>query len=234
MVTPYLIRKITGKSPLRCNANCFRDYYLITGSIIRRSCKHSIIWGAGLLERNETIKKPKEVRAVRGPVTRQRLLELGYKCPEVYGDPALLLPRFYSPNLEKKWKIGIIPHYCDYEDIKKRLKAKHAHVINLLEPVESVIDQIIQCEWTVSSSLHGIIVSHTYGIPCAWVRFSNKLTGDGSKFLDYYLSVGMKQQEQCTLISDEIGIIQLNELRKHAKCDININLEKLMDSCPLN
>ena len=76
--------------------------------------KNTIIWGSGTLSSQDplwnTIEKPLSVRAVRGPLTRQLLLSRGIDCPEVYGDPALLFPRFYSPNVEKRYKFGVILH----------------------------------------------------------------------------------------------------------------------------
>jgi hypothetical protein len=40
----------------------------------------------------------------------------------------------------------------------------------------------------VSSSLHGIIVAHAYGVPARWVRWRHD-SGDGIKYLDYFQSV---------------------------------------------
>ena len=62
-------------------------------------------------------KKPKKILSVRGPLTRKRLLELDYECPETYGDSGMILPYFYYPEIKKKYKLGIIPHYIDGENI---------------------------------------------------------------------------------------------------------------------
>ena len=87
---------------------------MIIGSILDRGTKSSIIWGAGLIsEDSEPIEIPKKIYAVRGPKTREKLLKSGIDCPEIYGDPALLLPKIYNPKIEKKYELGVIPHYID-------------------------------------------------------------------------------------------------------------------------
>jgi pyruvyltransferase len=73
-LTPYLIEKISGKKAILCNEFCLKDYYLVTGSVMKYASRNSIVWGAGIINRNEKIKKPKKILAVRGPITRQRLL----------------------------------------------------------------------------------------------------------------------------------------------------------------
>ncbi len=56
------------------------------------------------------------MRAVRGPLTRQFLMDMGIDCPKIYGDPALLLPKLFpefkkSENPTKEYII--IPHHSD-------------------------------------------------------------------------------------------------------------------------
>ena len=70
---------------------------------------------------NETISKPKKILSVRGPLTRNRLLKLGINCPENYGDIGLILPYFYYPEVKKKYKLGIIPHYIDKNSVKFKI-----------------------------------------------------------------------------------------------------------------
>ncbi|MDR0546427.1 MAG: hypothetical protein LBG77_02390, partial [Dysgonamonadaceae bacterium] len=65
-----------------------RKIIFAVGSVIQwNGHKKSIIWGSGLLYRDAYPQKC-QVRAVRGPFTRERLLELGFDVPPVYGDPA--------------------------------------------------------------------------------------------------------------------------------------------------
>ena len=91
-----------------------------------------------------------------------------------------------------KFKIGFVPHYQDYERCK--YLSSDYHLINVVNnnPLE-VAREISKCEYILSSSLHGIIAAHAYGIPAAHIVFS-KLHGDGTKFLDYYQSVGLEME----------------------------------------
>lgn len=166
--------------------------YLSTGSIIHHATKHSIVWGSGIIDNEQKI-APADFRAVRGPKTREYVLMSGYNCPAVYGDPALLLPKFYFPESKKKYRIGIIPHYNDYKEISERYdKEKDILVIDLMTiDIEAVTALILSCESTISSSLHGVIVSHAYGIPSVWVEFSDRIFGNGIKYIDYLDSIGL-------------------------------------------
>lgn len=76
---------------------------MIIGSSLTLLCNsESIVWGAGVIDNaEELLAHPKKVLAVRGPLSRQYLLERGIECPAVYGDPALLVPKVYNPSIEK-------------------------------------------------------------------------------------------------------------------------------------
>lgn len=51
-----------------------------------------------------------DIRAVRGTLTREVFLKLGHKCPEIYGDPGVLMPSVYqSKNIEKTYNYMVIP-----------------------------------------------------------------------------------------------------------------------------
>lgn len=198
VLSQYLVEKISKqkviaiKHPAKGWHKYFFKHYVTIGSIISAVTKNSIVWGSGIIKKTETIRDAK-FTAVRGPHTRQRILDLGYQCPEVYGDPAILLPDFYSPKITQQYEIGIIPHYVDYEAVKDALKnEKRIKVINLLtHSIEKTTNEILECKHIISSSLHGVIISQAYGIPALWIKFSNKLSGDNIKFYDYYESLNI-------------------------------------------
>ena len=100
-------------------------------------------------------------------------------------------------------KIGIIPHLHDYAAIKKELP--NERIIYLNGEIEDVINEICSCEYIISTSLHGVIVAHAYGIPALWVKKGYIYT-DGIKFNDYFASVGIPIYDGASYnLSDFIG-----------------------------
>ena len=114
-INPFIAKRISKKNIIWVQPlYAIDDNYLCIGPIIDKSRKNSIIWGSGFISNNpERIIKPKMICAVRGPKSRKIYMDNGIECPEVYGDPALLLPIFYMPDIQKKYKLGIVPHYAD-------------------------------------------------------------------------------------------------------------------------
>jgi len=185
VLTPKLLEHFNIKYEYVDDVN--RAEAIVIGSIARLALAGQKVYGSGCIRKNETL-NPKVIwKFVRGPLTRQQVLDNGGSCPEIYGDAALLLPDF-CPAEEKKYKIGVVPHYSDYGIIK------HCYpeykVIDVVGDPIRVAKEISSCEYIISSSLHGIIAAHAYGIPAAWVKWG-KLWGDDTKFYDYFASVGI-------------------------------------------
>lgn len=186
ILTPYILSKYMYDVKF-VRWNMIEDADVISvGSIARLAKKGISVLGSGILSRYENLDPAANWVWVRGPITRTRLIECGGECNEIYGDPALLLPRIYNPTVEKTHKVGIIPHHIDYEIVKSKYPTHK--VINLkTDNVEDVIKDILSCEKIISSSLHGMIVANAYNIPAAWIIIS-KLVGDNTKFYDYAMS----------------------------------------------
>ena len=188
-INPILIKLLSGRNVINTTKN---DYYVCVGSILSYANKNSTVWGAGFISKNDKIKEqPKKICAVRGPKTRQQLIRLGFHCPKVYGDPVLLLPKFYNPkNIKKIYKHGIIPHYAEWDMQKCDVhRSADTLLIDITADWKTVINNILSCERIASSALHGLILAEAYGIPYTWIKPSYVIIGGEFKFRDFFASL---------------------------------------------
>lgn len=235
-----LAELISGKTVIPSKYMPFSPKIAMMGSILPWAMdKTTIVWGSGCLNSRdplwENIEKPMKVCAVRGPLTRNVLIEHGIDCPEVYGDPALLFPRYYQPKTRKLHKIGIIPHISSVKRAKEIANSLNGDIV-LINPGEfsswnEFIDQIVSCEIVFSASLHGIIIADAYGVPNVWASFSGEEHPDNNfKFHDYFLSVGKSIEKPLDANHIEFETI---EDYKTAWQVPNIAIDKLLEVCPL-
>ena len=235
-ITSYIYEKIKGIKPIYCTEkNLDEPVYFGSGSILVscKNWKNVVVWGTGIMFSNDTFDEPTKTLAVRGPLTRKRYLELGYDCPEVYGDIGLLLPRFYKSKTTKLYKVGVIPHYVDYEFCKKIFSTLNSvKIIDICRDIEDVIDDICECDMTISSSLHGIIVSHAYGIKSCWVKFSEKILGDNSKYFDYYSSLGLSVHKPIIIDYKRMMYNITKLIENYPNPKFPIDTKNLMRVCP--
>ena len=156
------------------------------------------VWGTGFIRNGADDVLPRsgvDYRVVRGELSRRRVevaLERPLDIPT--GDAGLLAPRLLDGPVEKRYRLGVIPHFRERGDERlRRLSAlaSDSTVIDLCAPPLEVIRQIAACELILSSSLHGLIVADAFGIPNLHVRASGALIGDGFKFDDYYSGYGV-------------------------------------------
>jgi hypothetical protein len=113
ILTPFILNHYGIKykyTQTYANANL-----ICVGSIARRANRNTTVLGSGIIRGNEILAAQANWKFVRGPHTRQRILSLGGSCPEIYGDPALLLPRIYNPIVEKTIDVGYVPHNVDHD-----------------------------------------------------------------------------------------------------------------------
>lgn len=236
-VNRVLIEFISGKKiiPARCKSMS-HPHYICIGSVLQwYADKNAIVWGTGLIKKTE-VKECRRICAVRGPLTRQELIRQGHSCPEVYGDPALLFPRYYNPPIKKRFKIGIIPHYSEIDKpiVKQLIQQQGFHFINIKHygKWSNFIDEILSCEYIISSSLHGCIISDAYNIPNIWCKFSEyEAEGDWFKFKDYYQSVHKKIEYPIFISKESNKDSIINRIiQEWTKNDIDLDL--LMKACP--
>lgn len=236
----YLIEELTHKKVLKYDEflHLNKANLLCIGSIIEYLCdNHSTIWGSGALFGNKHLSyNPKKVIAVRGPLTRHYLQLQSIECPNIYGDPALLLPLVYSPVSKKKYKIGFIPHYKDlYYPVLRQFVSDHTDCIIIdfqnYDSWKEVIELIVSCKMIASSSLHGLIISDAYKVPNIRVKFSDLIVGGDFKFNDYMQGVNRKIYKplDCSHTINGDDIEQLIQKYK----PINYDISGLLRTFPL-
>lgn len=227
LIGAYLAEKISKKKVVwshpkrRYLRDLVQPIYLTAGSILAHANSKCVVWGSGIIQKDQKVKSATFL-AVRGPQTRLNLVSQGYDVPEVYGDPGLLMPLFYHPEVEKTFRLGIVPHYTDYASVKKMYQGNdQILIIDLMtNDIEATTDLFLHCERIVSSSLHGLIIAHAYHIPAIWVKFSEKLFGDGVKFQDYFESLGMT----CYKPKQMLDVVELDALL--LLCSTEVSLPK--------
>lgn len=236
ILSKYIVEKLSNRKVVFANPLSSNTLVaigsLISDNVLKLEDGH--FWGTGMHAHQISYYANNSFYAVRGPITRHYLCQAGYTCPEIFGDPALLLPMFYNPdNVRKKYKLGVVCHYKHIGKIKISDEVKVINILRDENSIESFVDEILECEQILSSSLHGIIISNAYGIPARWFIVDKlSLAGDpNKKFQDYFTSVQMPMQLPLVLNSE--SFVDKNFL-DNWKSDVKlkINLESLIDAFP--
>lgn len=231
ILNPIIIKNMTGKA-VSYTKDQTVPHYICIGSILQWANSNTTVWGAGFIGSDRRLKEQPDIRAIRGPRSRDIVLSQGYKCPEVYGDPALLYPRYYKPKTGKKYRYGIIPHYIDQDNewLEQFKGNPDVKIINILNKnVNRFMDDVNECEIILSSSLHGIICGDSLGIPSYWIKLSDKVIGNGFKFYDYFDSV-KRTDEGPVIITKDLRIKDFTSTFYDYEIDIDLDL--LLKSAP--
>lgn len=169
------------------------QHLLTVGSLVGMGRCDAVIWGSGVhcvqttkKIINQRMYRKYDVRAVRGPITKLLLESAGYDCPDIYGDPAILMPLIYEPNcVEKKYRTSLILHLSQHGS-KDRDDKEH-HLIDVkTNDYKKFINEIVASEVVISSSLHGIILAESYGVPAIFLK--KGIESETMKFFDWYYS----------------------------------------------
>jgi pyruvyltransferase len=160
------------------------------GTFMQKARDNYFIYGTGVRLPENLINYKLNVKAVRGLLTKQVLEKNGIAVPDVFGDPGLLIKRFYNPviNPDLKNKIGIVPHKTNIEMYKDIKDTKYI-IINPLDKWKEVVNSIYSCRCIISASLHGLVTADAYNIPNLWL-YEFKLKEGEFKFKDYFSSQG--------------------------------------------
>jgi pyruvyltransferase len=156
------------------------------GTTIEHAQDGDVVWGCGA-RAYRVYASSIDIRAVRGPLTRDYLLNCGLQCPSIYGDAGLLVPQLF-PEIERKSEgVGYVRHYSD----RSPTPSDCTHDISSKDDPVEVIKAIAACDRIVSSSLHGIVLADAYGIP---VQRKIHDKEPDFKYADYLASTGRGEE----------------------------------------
>lgn len=198
-INKFIFESILSREVLSANRVFnFKNQEIITGigSVLNSRLSNYSIWGSGFLsEEHGLIARPNKVLAVRGKLTQKKIKDqFGINC-QTFGDPGFLFKDFYNPDQEFEYSIGIIPHFKEMnEPIVHSIKKRFSNGINVIDPRINIFEfanEVKKCEKILSSSLHGLILAESYGIPTSRIILSEKLIGGDFKFKDYYSGVNV-------------------------------------------
>ena len=224
----------------------------VVGSILGWGIRY--MWGPGLLYENKKLlptdgKGTTEVVfATRGPRSFEDYSSTAPKGSllyKVYGDSGSLLSWFYQPHDQsKKYPLCVLPHHIDWDSRAPFLTrmgewwdGPEPKRIDIMQPLFKIADEIVQCEFILSSSLHGIIFSDSYGVPNAHMKYKNLVHGEHYKFNDYYDSVG---REHVWLDMEDESLWKSGKVREFIneqkeEYDISeMDLYPFWESCPMH
>ncbi len=201
-LNPVLCRMLSGLDVVHCYdvfpASGKPVHYVVGSSLERAQRRGGVVWGAGFIDSGQGLSAAAgALHAVRGHLSRETLRGLGVDCPATVGDPALLMPRLYTPRpLARRWRVGVIAH-CYERDlglVRAGALPDGWRAIDITDDLFDVVDQLVACDEILSSSLHGLVCAEAYGVPSRWIRLSDRPAGDGFKYHDFYSAIGKRDK----------------------------------------
>ena len=178
---------------------------LAIGSILHLAADGDIVWGSGVngkVSLEQITARRLDIRAVRGPHSAEILrARLGVEVPDVFGDPGLLTSRFLPIEKEPRHAVAVVPHF---NQRWPRLRWPGHRIVSPRLGVEAFCRALCRSRLVVSSSLHGLILAESYGIPA--VFWDNGSGEDLLKYRDYYASTGRPEFPRGRSIAECVAI----------------------------
>ncbi len=163
---------------------------------------------------------------MRGPLSRDILIDKGIDVEPIFGDPALLLPIIF-PDMSHspvKGKQIAIPNLNEFDDCVG-LCPSDIKLVSPLSHWRNVLSEILSSEYVLTSSLHGLILSEAFHVP---VRLFEPFGGETLfKYEDYLEGTGRKLTKIPPSFNESFQLNDGVELDK-----LDFDADKLLDVFP--
>ncbi|MFI7481843.1 polysaccharide pyruvyl transferase family protein [Kocuria sp. M1R5S2] len=191
MIGPNAYERIGMRDAKRIDEHTVALVGSVIAALVDKKCR---IIGGGLINGNSRRYDPDlAITGVRGFLTKALIQrDSPHHRPEVIGDPGLLVSDIEPlPHCRRPEPLGFIVHDVDREAFAQKYPDHVQHIVDNYAPLESFVRQLSRYRSIASTSLHGCIFSHAYGIPVAPFVLTDKVYGGDFKFEDYYSSYGL-------------------------------------------
>lgn len=209
LLGPLIVRELVERSGLRFDGAGQGRRLLAVGSILHFAQPGDVVWGTGVNGKKLDLERSYaglDVRAVRGPITADFLRGHGIHVPDIYGDPGLLVGSLWTRDELRGDRpvvpVSVVPNFHDLRAHRADPTGR-AQVISPQLPVLEVLARIAASEYVVGSSLHGVIVAESLGIPARFVRSSVE---PEIKYRDYYEGTGRSRFTQAASVEDALAM----------------------------
>ena len=179
--------------------------FAIVGSIAFRAIQtpNTILLGVGTIRKGELAPESSlatgvQVVGVRGPFSRDAFLSKYGINPEIVGDPGLYLSMVFQEEIKvarqhkKSTKeLCFISHVREKAQFSDMFKEFKHLTISAGGNIRIIVKFMATCKAVVSSSLHGVVFSHSMSIPAVAIKVSEKIAGGDWKFYDYYYGINV-------------------------------------------
>ncbi len=232
-------RQISKKEPYEALSS-LTPHILAIGSIAHLAGRGSFLWGCGMIGSYPAPLwrrvSQSRILALRGSLTLNEFVRRGYTLNNLpLGDPAIFTSSCYTPSAGgKACRVGIIPHYIHHHVISPKMaNADNIKLIDVRINPQEFIDNLLSCEYVLSSSLHGLILADTFEIPNKWIKIKPDLFGGDFKFHDYYSTTDRPDEKPeqydplACLSSFCRSMIKLTSVKR-----FTLSKEALLDSFP--
>lgn len=232
LIGPLLVERIAGERAVDRMATETSDVSVLlsVGSIVHFAPPSAVIWGSGvnfkLAKKVPAWAESLDVRALRGPHSARAMAAAGVVVPDVFGDPALLLPQFMPEMVawrdEGRGGIVVVPNLNDYGALGASAP-NDARLLNPRRSLTSLLRRIAGSDMVVGSSLHAVVIADALGIPA---RFVASPTEGMWKYRDYLAGTGRPFTRIAADVDDAIA------LGGHSRPEVD--LERLLHAFPFD
>lgn len=172
---------------------------VMIGSIGRFIRSRSIVVGTGIASDEIELETSAQYLSVRGPVTADLLRRQGGPVVDSFGDPGVLLSRVLPVERGlTNGRTALVRHFTHASlpvtvpDGWDEVSVLRSHP----DEIREFVTTLAGYDAVVTSAMHVMIACHSYGIPCALVKFSgfeDAVHGTGLKYRDYALGAGLTE-----------------------------------------